>query len=285
MSFSVNRLCILAAATALVASCAQVSNVKDTVTEAATGGASDSVESVTLREQDKAFTPQFGPVEFADAFGSRETGPHGTFGKFPAGFETPAHIHSHGYRAVVLQGEMTNPFEGETNPPVMTAGSFWSVSAGENHTTACVSDTPCEFMMWGNEKFDFIADGNDSTVVSDIVGSVILPEEEKSFTPQFGPVEFADAFGSRETGPHGTFGKFPAGFETPSHTHSHGYRAIVLKGEMTNPFAGEESPAVMQPGSYWSVAAGDEHTTACVSDTPCEFLMWGDRNFDFIASE
>lgn len=284
MSVNARRLCIVAA-TAMVASCAQVAEVKNTVTEATGVAAGDGVASVTLREQDKAFTPQFGPVEFADAFGSRETGPHGTFGKFPANFETPAHIHSHGYRAVVLQGEMTNPFDGESNPPVMTPGSFWSVSAGDNHTTACVSDTPCEFMMWGNEKFDFIADGNDSSVVSDIVTSLTLREEDKAFTPQFGPVEFADAFGSRETGPHGTFGKFPAGFETPGHTHSHGYRAIVLKGEMTNPFDGEENPPVLQPGSYWSVEAGAEHTTACVSDTPCEFLMWGDRNFDFVATQ
>ena len=276
---------LVCAATIMLASCAQVAPVADSVAEAVTAQTADNVDSKVLREQDKAFTPQFGPVEFADAFGSRETGPHGTFGKFPGNFETPAHIHSHGYRAVVLSGEMTNPFAGETNPPVMSPGSYWSVAAGDDHTTACVSDTPCEFLMWGNEKFDFIGDGNNATVVDDIVSSVTLREEDKAFTPQFGPVEFADAFGSREKGPHGTFGKFPAAFETPVHTHSHGYRAIVLKGEMTNPFADEENPPVMDPGSFWSVAAGESHTTACVSETPCEFLMWGDRNFDFIAAQ
>ena len=118
----------------------------------------DGVESKVLREEDKAFNPMFGPVEFADAFGSREEGPHGTFGKFPAGFETPPHIHTHGYRAVVLKGSMTNPFEGEENPPVMEPGSYWAVEAGATHTTACVSDTPCEFLMWGAKNFDFIAE-------------------------------------------------------------------------------------------------------------------------------
>lgn len=117
----------------------------------------DHVESSVLREQDKTFTPQFGPVEFADAYGSRETGPHGTFGSFPAGFTTPAHTHSHGYRAVVLKGEMTNPFDGDKNPPVMKPGSFWSVEAEDVHTTTCVSSIPCEFLMWGEEGFDFIA--------------------------------------------------------------------------------------------------------------------------------
>lgn len=281
---TMNKL-LASAATMMLASCAQVASISDTVSETVAGQSADNIDSTTLRVQDKAFTPQFGPVEFADAFGSRETGPHGTFGQFPANFETPAHIHSHGYRAVVLSGEMTNPFNGEANPPVMSPGSYWSVAAGDDHITACVSDTPCEFLMWGTEKFDFISDGNDSTVVSDIISSVTLREGDKVFTPQFGPVEFADAFGSRETGPHGTFGKFPAAFETPVHTHSHGYQAIVLKGEMTNPFNGEVNPPVMEPGSFWSVAANDSHTTACVSDTPCEFLMWGDRNFDFVATE
>jgi len=119
----------------------------------------DNVTNKILREQDKQFNPMFGPVEFADAFGDRAKGPHGTFGKFPAGFETPAHIHSHGYRAVVLKGTMTNPFEGEKNPPKMEPGSYWSVAAGAKHTTACVSETPCEFLMWGDNDFDFVPNG------------------------------------------------------------------------------------------------------------------------------
>jgi len=126
-------------------------------------------------------------------------------------------------------------------------------------------------------------DGSGHGVKEDSVKSTVLKAQDKVFSLQFGPVEFADAFGDRAAGPHGTFGKFPAGFETPVHIHSHGYRAVVLSGQMTNPFEGEENPPVMEPGSYWSVAAGDKHTTACVSDTPCEFLMWGDSDFDFVA--
>lgn len=130
-----------------------------------------------------------------------------------------------------------------------------------------------------------LADGSSKAVEDDGVESTILREEDKVFTPQFGPVEFADAFGSRETGPHGTYGLFPGGFVTPPHIHSHGYRAVVLKGTMSNPFEGEENAPVMEPGSFWSVKAGELHTTACVSDTACEFLMWGDQGFDFIAEE
>lgn len=129
------------------------------------------------------------------------------------------------------------------------------------------------------------AEGDGHDPKADNVDSVILKAEDRDFFEAFGPVQFADAFGSRETGPHGTYGKFPGGFETPAHIHSHGYRAVVLEGEMTNPFDGEENPPVMGPGSYWAVAAGDLHTTACVSEEACVFLMWGDEDFDFLAEE
>lgn len=118
--------------------------------------AEDGVKSKVLKEENKVFVKMFGPVEFADAYGSRESGPHGTYGSFPPGFETPPHIHTHGYRAIVIKGEMTNPFADEKNPPVMIPGSYWAVKAGELHTTACVSATACEFFMYGEEGFDFI---------------------------------------------------------------------------------------------------------------------------------
>ncbi len=115
-----------------------------------------------------------------------------------------------------------------------------------------------------------------------------LPVEEKEFLPAFpgdDTINFARAYGNRDGQSHGTFGRFPANFETPPHTHSHAYRAIVVSGEMTNPFSGEENPPILKPGSFWSVAAGSVHTTACVSDTPCEFFMFSDEGFDFKPSE
>lgn len=65
---------VVCAATMVLASCAQVATVQDTITDEVAGKTADNIDSTTLRVQDKAFTPQFGPVEFADAFGSRETG-------------------------------------------------------------------------------------------------------------------------------------------------------------------------------------------------------------------
>ncbi len=120
------------------------------------------------------------------------------------------------------------------------------------------------------------------------IADEVLLEEEKLFVPAFpgtDAVQFADAYGDRASGEHGTFGRFPANFETPLHIHSHSYRAVVLKGEMTNPFEGEKNPPVLKPGSFWSVASETPHTTACVSETPCEFFMYGSDAFDFVPSE
>ncbi len=50
---------------------------------------------------------------------------------------------------------MINPFDHDKNPPILTPGSFWSVKAGDVHTTACISDTPCEFFVYSNKSFDF----------------------------------------------------------------------------------------------------------------------------------
>lgn len=112
----------------------------------------------------------------------------------------------------------------------------------------------------------------------------VLPAEERSFVPAFEGndlIFFAVAYGDRETGEHGTFGRFPPNFETPPHVHSQDYRAVVLSGEMTNPFEGEINPEIMGPGSYWAVKGGSVHTTACVSETPCEFFMYSFSRFDF----
>lgn len=96
-------------------------------------------------------------IRFGDAFGDRATGPQGTFGTFPGNFITPVHTHTGAYHAVVLKGEMTNPFgtDGEANPPRMGSGSYWYVPAGMAHATACVSEDPCMFYMHAGGAFDF----------------------------------------------------------------------------------------------------------------------------------
>ena len=103
------------------------------------------------------------------------------------------------------------------------------------------------------------------------------------FKPMEGaPIEFGMAYGNTFKSDHGTFGKFPANFETPMHTHSQAYHGIVIEGIMTNPMQGQSGLIKkMGPGSYWFVPAGQTHATACVSSSPCRFYMHQSVPFDF----
>ncbi len=94
-------------------------------------------------------------IRMATAWGDKAKGAHGTFGQFPASFITPFHTHSGAYHGIVVEGVMTNPFEGEKEPPKMGPGSYWYVPAEAVHATACVSEAPCEFYFHAASAFDF----------------------------------------------------------------------------------------------------------------------------------
>lgn len=110
---------------------------------------------------------------------------------------------------------------------------------------------------------------------------VVLPAGQLEFHNINPAIKMAAAYGDRSSGAHGSFGTFPANFTTPFHTHSGAYHGVVVKGVMTNPFQGEQSPPAMKPGSYWYVPAGAAHATACVSNEPCQFYFYADGAFDF----
>ncbi|MEH6528078.1 MAG: DUF4437 domain-containing protein [Sneathiella sp.] len=115
--------------------------------------------------------------------------------------------------------------------------------------------------------------------------TVALPSELLEYHNINPAIKMAAAYGDRSKGSHGSFGQFPPNFETPAHIHSGAYHGVVIKGVMTNPFKGEANSPSLEPGSYWYVPAGSEHTTACISDVPCEFYFYADGAFDFTPVE
>lgn len=119
------------------------------------GGAFDAQETVALQSELRDFQNINPAIKMAAAYGDRNTGSHGSFGQFPPNFETPSHVHSGAYHGVVIKGVMTNPFKGEANSPSLQPGSYWYVPAGSEHTTACISDSPCEFYFYADGAFDF----------------------------------------------------------------------------------------------------------------------------------
>lgn len=119
----------------------------------------------------------------------------------------------------------------------------------------------------------------------DTSAAVALPSQAVQYQNINPAVQMGTAWGDRSAGEHGTFGKFPADFITPFHTHSGAYHGVVVAGTMTNPFEGEQNPPRMGPGSYWYVPANAVHATACVSATPCQFYFHAESGFDFTPVE
>ncbi len=119
------------------------------------------------------------------------------------------------------------------------------------------------------------------------LGSVSIVEAEDIGFAEISPyATFGSAQGNFAEGGHGTFGIFGAGASSPPHTHSSAYYAVVLEGEMNNPFGTEAAPAALAPGSFWSVPAHDEHVTACLTpERECRFFFHANSAFDFTPLE
>ena len=250
-------------------------------------------QSVTLSPQDhggrvfQADDVQFEEiapfVQMGAAWGDRSLSAHGTFGLFPGEATSPPHTHSQAYHAVVLSGTMTNPFGTESDPPRMTAGSYWYVPAGEEHVTACVSAEPCLFYFHADHAFDFAP--IDALTAARSAGAVTTRADQIQFEEIAPFVQMGVAWGDRSRSAHGTFGLFKAEAASPPHTHSGAYHAVVLSGTMTNPFGDEENPPEMTRGSYWYVPGGVEHVTACISAERCLFYFHAEEAFDFTPTE
>ena len=92
-------------------------------------------------------------------------------------------------------------------------------------------------------------------------------------------VDFAAVYGAWTEGAHAKFARFAPGMAVPLHRHANEYHGVVVQGEFTNPYPGQQA-VVMRPGDYWRVPAGMAHSNECVSDDPCLIFTYGDAPWD-----
>ena len=116
--------------------------------------------------------------------------------------------------------------------------------------------------------------------------SVSKPVTELKYGPTglsdgvHGELSAAPAYGDLGHGPHGTFIKMPAGYESPAHTHTDDYWAVVVSGVMVNKTP--DAPDVALPvGSYYFQKGGESHVTKCISPTECIFFVSQSGKFDY----
>ena len=115
----------------------------------------DDRQSATMTPADTLEWVQDGGPPFAVAW-SDDDGAHGRFVRFPPGFSSPIHTHSHDYHGIVVMGVMDNPMHDEDDAVDLPSGSAYFVPGKSVHTTRCISDTPCLFYVHQNAPFDLI---------------------------------------------------------------------------------------------------------------------------------
>jgi hypothetical protein len=123
----------------------------------------------------------------------------------------------------------------------------------------------------------------------DMGGYEIKGFEDLQFGP-FGegsPVQMAVLWGDPMSGPSAFILKVPPGFETPMHTHSATYKAVVLDGEALHWLDTEDKAAVslVGKGGYWIQPGGQVHADANPTDKEAVALLIYDGPLDFLPAE
>lgn len=125
-------------------------------------------------------------------------------------------------------------------------------------------------------------------IAAEAVGQEVAPEadataliaqEDLEWVEIIPGVDFAAVHGVWAEGAHAKFARFAPRLAIPVHRHTNAYHGVVVQGEVTNPYPGQDG-VVMRPGDYWHVPAGMAHSNECVSDEPCLIFTYGDALWD-----
>ena len=97
-------------------------------------------------------------------------------------------------------------------------------------------------------------------------------------------VEFAALQGDRFAEAYQALVRLPAGTVSPLHVKTANMYGLMLQGEMTHYDSDDDPDAArrMGPGSFYSIASGTAHVSACVSKDPCIAYLYQDGAFDFL---
>ncbi len=115
-------------------------------------------------------------------------------------------------------------------------------------------------------------------------GAVLIPAADLKFTeldPTGAPgVKIADLWGDHTKGAYGSISKFPAGWSTPVHTHTHAMKLVVISGTWIH--TPEGKPEVrLGPGSYMMQPGGNyRHASACDKASECVCFVESSGAFD-----
>src|SRR6476660_6644576 len=95
-------------------------------------------------------------------------------------------------------------------------------------------------------------------------------------------VKIADVWGDHAKGGYGAFLRFPAGFLSPLHTHTHTIKIVVISGTYTQAPEGKDA-ARLGAGSYASQPGGSyKHVSGCDKASDCVLFIESTGPFDLL---
>lgn len=230
--------------------------------------------STTIVNEDDITFAEISPfATFGSAQGEFSSGSHGTFGIFGAGASSPPHTHSGAYYAVVLSGDMNNPFGDETNAPTLTPGSFWAVPAEDEHVTACLSpDSECRFFFHAASAFDFTQ--IEELAETRSANASAIPNEDLAFGELEPYNGSALVWGDPETGPYGTIIGLESGQETGELAHRNAFTLVPIAGRIAI-VTGDET-RTLAVNSLLEAEANAPHALSCDGAEDCLFYLYSD---------
>jgi hypothetical protein len=85
--------------------------------------------------------------------------------------------------------------------------------------------------------------------------------------------------------PFGGMFRVPAGGESPLHTHTSDYWAIMVSGIESARKNPEDSPTPIPPGSTWFQPAKAPHINKCMGPEDCVFFVYYPTGMDYIPTQ
>lgn len=126
------------------------------LTVATTQAHAEPIRLLGANDFDWKKTPE--GVAFAALEGDRFAEPYQALVRLPAGTVSPPHVKTANMFGMMLQGEMIH-YSPDSDPKSarrMGPGSYYSISAGTAHVSACVSEEPCVAYLYQDGAFDFL---------------------------------------------------------------------------------------------------------------------------------
>jgi beta-alanine degradation protein BauB len=90
----------------------------------------------------------------AIVFGDPNKGAHGFYVRLPPKWASANHYHSANFHAVLIDGEIVNNYDGQTEEVRIGKGGYFSTASNVNHVTKCLSNTECILYVQMDAAFD-----------------------------------------------------------------------------------------------------------------------------------